>query len=765
MERDTDFLIDIRPNVDRAQDDNLTNKLNVNNVYDNIKLSGTETLIDKIATATKLIKQAFSGKEDKYQLIQNEREFIEYCDRVIEYGKCAIDVETDGLNYFINQIAGICLYSPNNKPCYVPVNHINYIDRSKIKPQLSKELVKNQLQRMIDSNVAFIFFNATFDVKVLAQQWNIKVPVTYCGYLAQRCLNENEDSNTLKGLHNKYVKNTKAVPHTFGELMNSLPSTMVPLNYFYYYAANDTLETWELMEYQMQYLDIDNMSKDNHLYGVAWHYFNIEIPLIWPICKMEMRGIKMDEAERLRLWDKYKPMLETEKESFYKICKKYKKDIDDYKALMNATNRPHKLSDPINPASPEQLNILIYDILKIPPVKDKVNGVYGPIRNTGIKTLKKLENKHPIIKVIIDYRTFEKVISTYISKLPNFINPVTGNIHTEYRQYGTRTGRLSSKDVNLQNIPSKLADIRRIFVPPTGYVFISCDYSAQELRLCADRCKDETMIQKIKEGLDVYAYCASIVYSKPYEDCIEDYPDGTTNYEGKARRGAIKAIILGILYGKGTPAIANDLGISLKDAQKLYDTVLSIFPKLKAYMHDCQSRARKYGYVTTITGRKCRLPEINLSKYEFEYNDDVVSELTLSKYYNKLKGKYLKYEQVRDIINEARAEGIKIINNSGKIAEMERKCVNSEIQGSASDQMKKAMIDMDSDERLKQLGFELVLTVHDEVIAMCPYENALEVSGIMREIAVNVFSDRMIVPSEVDIQIFDRWNGEKLFVA
>lgn len=302
--------------------------------------------------------------------------------------------------------------------------------------------------------------------------------------------------------------------------------------------------------------------------------------------------------------------------------------------------------------------------------------------------------------------------------------------------------------------------------------------------MCAHLCGDEKMRKAIADGLDLYSYCASVVYKVSYDECKEFDKDGNKNpKEYKTRRSNVKAIILGIMYGKGISSIAIDLGVSNGEAKNLYETVLKMFPKLKNFMEESQKFAKKYGYVTTITGRKCRLPEIMLDRYEYDPDKAVFFDLSnefmesegthivtehdrafiklARQYRNKLEGNNRpSFDEVKTIIEEAKTKGLRITNNSGRIAEMERKCVNSQVQGSASDQMKKGMIEIYNDKILNKLGCRLVLTLHDEVLAEAPAQNAELAAQRIREIFIGVFSDILTVPSDCDVEIFSRWNGK-----
>lgn len=442
-------LINLSRN-NKERDKLIEQSLNNQASYD-VKLSGKGTLIDRIKNIIDKVRLVFAERFSDDYLITGEDELNNYIDNIIEYGACAIDVETDGLDNFSDKIAGICLYSPNNNfPVYIPVNHINYISREKVEPQLDKEIVKSAVQKLIDSNVKFVLFNAKFDHKVLKIQWGLHLPIYRDGYIAQRCLDENNVGNGLKALHTKFVKQSSAVSFSYDKLFDGLPSSIIPLNEFALYAANDALITWELIEWQEQFFSKSILGdSNNHLHGVAKHYLEIEIPLLEVIADIEIRGIAINEVRRLELVDKYLPLLKEEETKFYKACEKYKDKIEAYKRKMNANNVHHGLDNPINLNSTEQLTILLYDILDIePPWTQNNEKQWGKWKNTKKSTLEKLD--HPLAEVILNYRKFRKLVEDFVINFTKYINPVTGKLHTSLNQYGTRTGRFSSSEPNLK---------------------------------------------------------------------------------------------------------------------------------------------------------------------------------------------------------------------------------------------------------------------------------------------------------------------------
>ena len=415
----------------------------------------------------------------------------------------------------------------------------------------------------------------------------------------------------------------------------------------------------------------------------------------------------------------------------------------------------------------------IYDILDI-GVIDKRKP-----RGTGEEVLSKLDN--PVAKAIQSYRGVQKLVDTYIDKLPDCINPNDGRIHASFNQYGTVTGRFSSDNPNLQNIPShgESKEIRKMFIASPGYVLMSSDYSQQEPKCLAALCKrhgDPQMYNTFMQGKDLYSEIASKAFNKPYEDCLEFNPDGSTNEEGKARRTQAKSILLGVLYGRGVPSIAEQLHCTTEKAQTIKDSVFRGFPAIKQFEQDSMDMAYDLGYVTTISGRKRRLPDLQLDEYEFQWQNGVapdsdvldfdseeeqeIPQRTIRKYLTQLHK--ARFNEKRKIFEKANEEGIWIIDNGAKIAEASRQVVNSRIQGSAADLTKLAMIELNKNERLKELGFRLLIQIHDEVIVECPEENAKECSKILADTMSKAAEGLLKMPIKCDVTMTREWYGNDL---
>ena len=724
-------------------------------------------LSDKIEFIRGFVEEHLGKYRREYQTITDEqvlRQYIEDCGNSV-----AVDTETTGLDPMQDDIVGICLYSPNSHPAYIPLRHKSYITRELLPNQLKPDVVADIL-KPLESVQEDIMFNAKFDTRFMNNNLGVRLHCTWDCYLAGRLMNENEPNKGLKALHSKYVLDGKEDEFSFGEIFKGVPFDLMPIDIATLYGAHDAVITWELYQFQKQYLYYEpdcEFEDRNGMNGVSWCFFNIEMPCIDAVCSMEDNGVLLDKTYAHDLSVQYTAKRDSILNEFYNALEQYSDVIQAYRVQAQDC----KLDNPINIASPSQLAILFYDILKLPAIDKK-----SP-RGTGVEILKKMNN--PIADIILEYRAVDKLLSTYIDKLPNCVNPNDGKIHCSFNQYGADTGRFSSSDPNMQNIPSHNKDIRKMFVASDGYVLMSSDFSQQEPKCLAALCRkdgDSQMYDTFMQGKDLYSEIASKAFNKSYENCLEFNPDGTTNKDGKERRTQAKSILLGVLYGRGTASIGEQLHCTAEKAEAIKNSVFKGFPAIKKFEQESLDFAYENGYVTTIGGRKRRLPALLLDEYEFRWvdapkTDDVldfdgkidmeVPDEICDKYWNKLhrvnpKGK-------RKIFEEAnKKDGVWIIDNGSKIADSTRQCVNSRIQGSAADLTKLAMIELYNSKELKELGFRLLIQVHDEVIAECPKENAKKCSQLLAETMSRAAERLLEMPIKCDVTITREWYGETI---
>lgn len=762
-------LFNLPPRATREGDKNLSKKSKSSSKQSaGIVIKGGGGLLERIASINAMVSKYLGKYMDQYIIIRDVQELNEYIDAAVDAGVISIDSETNSLDPITCTLAGLCLYVPSKKAAYIPLHHVSYVTGIEVEDQISDEDARAAMQRVKDSGIKVIMFNAKFDIRVIKNQLGVELTAAWDGYLAARLLNENEGdgNNGLKALHKKYCLHGEGDAFSFDSLFKGIPFTHIPIKTGYLYAARDAEITYELYMYQLPFLTPGSEKcKAHELEGPAFVLHNIELPLINVVAHMEDTGVAFDFEWAQQLSERYHKELEEKESRFYELCGMYADEIEAYKRK----NINHKLSEPISISSPTQLAILFYDIIQV-GVIDKKNP-----RGTGEDIMLKIDNE--LAKSVLAYREVSKLLSTYVDKMPNVVNEKTGRIHCSFNQIGADTGRFSSSDPNMQNIPSHNKDIRKMFRASKGCVLLSSDYSAQEPRLTAHMSEDDKMIEAYRQGKDLYVEIASLAFDLPYDECKEFRADGTRNAEGKERRNTAKAIVLGICYGKGIPAIADDLRITVKKAQQIYDRVMNAFPGLQKFMDTSQEMARTKGYVTTVWGRKRRLPNMQLPLYEFSYAGGVakdfdpmfddedefslsteVDEATIQKY-TRLLTNARNWKDKEKIKERAEVDGVIIKDNGGYIAEATRQCVNSRIQGSAADQTKLAMILIDRDEKLKELEFKLLLPVHDELIGECPRENAKAVADRFSELMVLAAKD-LSVPSKCDVEVTEAWYGD-----
>jgi DNA polymerase I-like protein with 3'-5' exonuclease and polymerase domains len=517
-----------------------------------------------------------------------------------------------------------------------------------------------------------------------------------------KLLNENEHAHRLKYLHAKYVLEDESKEENFADLFgDKVPFNYVPIDIAGIYGAYDTIKTYELYLFQDNFLSCDR--KDMRKISHVMH--DIEMPLIPILMKMELRGIKLDRRRAKELETIFTGELIEVTEKLNNFVAKYDEAIKGNPTLARLAYKKGTLE--LNYNSPPQVKEFIYDILKCDCVSWKyVKGTKTPEYGTGEDIVKKLKEKYPKISFFDDllrFRGISKLLNTYIVKMQNIADS-EDIIHCIFNQYGAATGRFSSQDPNLQNIPAHEKRIRTMFVARDGFVLASMDYSQIEPRTLASLSGDETMRGAYLEGEDLYSELASFIFEKLIEEC----GDGTEE------RSATKGVLLGIMYDRTPESVAAEFKKSTSWGREVVGKFFNRFPKVKNFVDFSVYEAETLGYVTTIDGRKRRLPDIQKDRTSAAYK------------------------------------------------QAHRQVVNSRIQGSAGDIMKKAMINIDRDERLKKYEVYMLITIHDELIFEIKEEDVAEVIPIIEENMLKAGEDTIDVPCKVDTEITKVWYGEKL---
>lgn len=314
----------------------------------------------------------------------------------------------------------------------------------------------------------------------------------------------------------------------------------------------------------------------------------------------------------------------------------------------------------------------------------------------------------------------------------------------------------------MQQVSARLSDIRTMFTAGTDKCIISCDYSKQEPVILSCSSNDEAMIRVFKDGKDIYSMIASMAFDKTYEECLEHNADGTTNHEGKERRSAAKKIVLGLMYSRGIASVAEQIHKSKEEAQELFDNIFLKYPTMAKWMKEKVANAYHDGYVETIFGRRRRLPELKLPKYEFQFSmpvDEPTKNYYISIYTKKLD-KARGLDEQDKIRAGARKYGIMITNNEPRIKKAEREIVNFCIQGGASSITKRAMLNIHNNKRLRELGAYMIMSIHDENLIVCNTKDAYEVSNIVSQCSIDA-GIGLQIPLKCDIAISDCWYGEE----
>lgn len=694
--------------------------------------------------------------------------FSSYIDSIIENGICALDTETNNsLDPHTCKLMGLCLYTNGQKQAYIPCNHVDLFTGERLPWQISERQIREQLQRLLDANVKIVYHNASFDIRVIQCTCGIELGYIWDSAIAAKILNENESAK-LKDQYQMHVDPTHA-KYDIESLFQRLPYAIVDPDLFALYAATDPMMTFKLYEYQLR----EFMKPDNKdIYDL---YLTVELPCIQVVKDMELEGIEVDLDYCKRIQDKYHGILDGYDEKIQSELDKLMPRINEWRsspegqAKVGKKTKAEQLSDPINLDSTTQLAIIVYDILKVPTTY----GDKSP-RSVDKNTIPLILEDYdiPLLQVFNEKKVYQTLVQNFLDKIPELVNKDTNRVYCSFNQVGTVTGRFSCSDPNLQQIPSKNHEVRLMFKARDGYTLVGNDWSQQEPRLLAFYSQDEDMIRNYVEGKDLYALIATKVYHNKYEDNLEFNPlTGKRSEEGAKRRSACKQVQLAISYGMSTKSLANKIDTSEKDAQKIIDDFYKGFAGVRKWTDETIEFAHKHGYVVDWHGRRRRLPTITLPKYSIKLaNSDEdanfnpfigcsnreIDEESLNKYQALLeKAKW--WKDVKAIKERALGEGILISSNNMLISRAERQCVNARIQGGAATMTKVAMIKIYHDKELRDLGFKLLIGVHDELIGECPKENGERCAERLAYLMRTCISDICNVPFKSDAYVVSRW--------
>lgn len=606
--------------------------------------------------------QTISIKEAKYHLIDTQEKFEQFFNKLKKAKRFAIDTETDAMNAMRADLVGVSFCWQAHEAFYLPFKAplgTKHLDLKSVKEQL--------ISILADSNVKKIGQNIKYDMLVIRNAGLSLNGVDFDTMVASYCLDPLRRSHGLDSMALDFL-DYKCVPISalIGKGKNQLTFDMVDTEAACKYAAEDADITFRLYEYLKERLDVQP--------GLKKLFEEVEMPLVSVLAQMEYNGVAIDTG----VLRKMSGRLESEAKS--------------------VSERIYELADTVfNIDSPKQLAEILFDKLGLKSVRVGKAG-----RSTDAAVLEELSQEHPIVDLVLQYRQISKLQNTYVDKLGTLINPRTGRVHASFNQTVTATGRLSSSDPNLQNIPVRTdlgRQIRSAFVPgDKSDCILSADYSQIELRLLAHFSKDKALRKAFAEDRDIHRFVASQIFDVDIDKVTEEM------------RERCKAVNFGIIYGQGPFGLSRTIGISQAEAKNFIENYFSRYSSIKEFMNDIISKARKSDYAETILGRRRKILNLNSKK-------------------------------------------------SMKRSQAERLAVNTTIQGSAADLIKVAMINIQRKIDKENLPVKLILQIHDELVFELPQSQAAKHRDwISKEMTEAIKLD---VPLKVDVKVGANWLGDK----
>ncbi len=571
------------------------------------------------------------------------------CDLIKKHKAFSFDLETTGFDFFNDEIICMSVTLPDEKTFVIP---FNFSDNAGKVP----EIITMLMPVFADETIIKIGHNVKFDIKFL-RVYGIKIITTvYDTMLAEYCIDSGNTSLGLKNLGEKYFDISMIKYEELLKEAKTKDLNGIPVEKLITYAGQDSLITYKL--FMKQHDDFKSNPKAYKL------YITIEQPLIEILCDMEFIGVLIDEKH------------------LHILSAKMDEEITKlYQQMSEMTG------EIFNPNSPLQLRDILFDKFGLPVLKKNKTGP-----STDVDVLNKLALMHPFPKLLLEYRTYSKIKSTYSDPLPKLVNAKTGKIHTTYLQTGTQTGRMSCKDPNLQNIPirNKVGrEIRKSFIPSKGNILISADYSQIEIFLLAEFSKDVIMTEAILNNVDIHARTASILFNK--------YMNEIT----KEERNIAKTVNFGILYGQSGFSLAEDINVSRVAANDFIKKYFENFKGVEKFIEELKTKCHEKGYAETFWGRIRTIPEIND------------------------KNKMIK-------------------------ANAERMAVNTVIQGTAADLIKLAMIKIYASLKKSHCKTKLILQVHDELIFDAPENELAQVTEIIKQCMENDFGFSLKLKTSIE---------------
>ena len=599
--------------------------------------------------------------DSNYQTILTQKDMKIWAKKLDDCKVFAIDTETDSLDTVTANLVGISLSDKEGEGCYLPIGH-QYEGCPK---QLDLKSVVDIIGSSVEKNRhKAVGQNLKFDIPILLRHGIALDSFHADTMLMSYVLNSTATRHGMDKLAMYYLNyETVKYSDVTGTASKQINFSAVEIDVASHYAAEDADITLRLFN------KLDSLLAEKPIQKKLLQ--DIEYPLVHVLSRVEQNGAKIDKNKLSDHSIELSEKIEKLSSEAFKIA-----------------------GEEFNLDSPKQLLEVLYEKLKLPILKKTPKGQ----PSTNEETLQRLSEEYELPKIILQYRTLAKLKSTYTDSLIRIENPKTERIHTSYQQAVTSTGRLSSTEPNLQNIPIKTAEGRRIreaFVPDTGNILISADYSQIELRIMAHLSKDKNLTHAFNNNLDVHSATAAEVFGVSLDDVTQDH-----------RRSA-KAINFGLMYGMSAFGLTRQLDIPRAEAQKYLDTYFERYTGVKDYMENIKAQAKEDMYVETIMGRRLYLNEINAA-------------------------------------------------NGLRRQAAERAAINAPLQGSAADIIKKAMIDIDAFLNEEMPEVKMIMQVHDELIFETPKKNAEEVMSTMKDMMEKAV--KLDIPLIAEAAIGANWN-------
>ena len=604
------------------------------------------------------IKKAQKEEKTQYDLVTDEKQLNKWISKIKKSPLLVLDTETTGLEYMDVKLVGLSLSIQSGEAAYIPIGHNQG-------GQLPEALVLTKLKPVLESKkTKIIGQNIKFDRNILSRYGINLDSIENDTMLMSYVLHSTASRHNLDALAQYYLDyKTTTFEEIAGKGAKQITFDLVPIDQALHYASEDADITFRLYKKLKSNLDKQPVLSDL--------LEKIEIPLIKVLSDMEQTGTLVNDKVLKALSRNFSRRISKLEEEAYKLA-----------------------GEEFNLGSPKQLQEIFFEKLDYPIVQKTPGGQPSTAENV----LQQLSQDYDLPKIILEHRTLSKLKSIYTDKLPLQISKTTGRIHTSFHQAVTTTGRLSSSDPNLQNIPIRTEDGRRIrqaFEAPKGYQIISADYSQIELRVMAHLSKDEGLIRAFKEGEDVHTRTASEVFGVTLKEVDSD------------QRRSAKAINFGLIYGISAFGLGRQLGINRNLAAEYMDIYFSRYPEVRKYMEKIKSDVKKTGFVETLYGRRLHLPDISTG-------------------------------------------------NAIRRQAAERAAINAPVQGTAADIMKKAMLLVNSSLKSSGVDAKLILQVHDELVVESRKKDSKRVSEILKTSMSE--AAKLLVPLEVEIGSGKNWD-------